>query len=292
MIGASERGMRVHHLNCGTISTVGGHLSDGLTPGLGPARFACHCLLVETDRDLVLVDSGFGMEDVLRPTPRLSRSFLRLVRVAFDARDTAIEQVKELGFKPADVRHIVLTHLDFDHAGGIADFPHATVHVLGQELAAARHRRGFIGRRRYRPAQFRSVANWQEYQAGGEPWFGFGAVRQLKQLPPELLLVPLQGHTLGHCGVAVQTGSTWLLHAGDAYFNRREIHEPRPSCPVGARAFQWLMQADGKGRQQNRRRLRELVQRQREDVIVFCSHDMTELQDRQRATEMTQSRTA
>jgi glyoxylase-like metal-dependent hydrolase (beta-lactamase superfamily II) len=36
-------------------------------------------------------------------------------------------QVQRLGFDPRDVRHIVLTHLDFDHAGGLDDFPHATV---------------------------------------------------------------------------------------------------------------------------------------------------------------------
>jgi len=33
----------------------------------------------------------------------------------------------------SDVRHIVLTHLGFDHAGGLDDFPAATVHLLRQE---------------------------------------------------------------------------------------------------------------------------------------------------------------
>src|SRR3546814_2886084 len=58
----------------------------------------------------------------------------------------------------------------------------------------------------------------------GERWFGFEAVRDLDGLPPEILLVPLPGHTWGHSGVAVQEdGGGWLLHAGDAYFYRGEV---------------------------------------------------------------------
>ena len=33
------------------------------------------------------------------------------------------------GFRREDVRHILVTHLDFDHAGGLPDFPDAVVHV-------------------------------------------------------------------------------------------------------------------------------------------------------------------
>ena len=57
---------------------------------------------------------------------------------------TGAEGDGNLGFSPDDVRHIVLTHLDFDHAGGIEDFPNARVHVLAREREAAeRERRGF-----------------------------------------------------------------------------------------------------------------------------------------------------
>ena len=265
--------MRVHHLNCGSMCPVGG-------PALG-----CHCLLIETDQGLVLVDSGFGTEDMARPRPRLSGLFIRLGRIRFEPMDTALEQVRELGFKPQDVRHIVLTHLDFDHAGGIIDFPAATVHVLAEEAAAARHRRGFIARRRYRPAQWRAAAKWQEYRAEGDDWFGFAAVRALKGLPPEILLVPLAGHSAGHCGVAVRDGARWLLHAGDAYFDRAEMHAQHPRCPRALAALQWLMQTDGAARRRNQQRLRELAARERDDVTIFCSHDVSELETCQRLAD-------
>src|SRR5690606_14297750 len=121
------------------------------------------------------------------------------------------------GFKAADVRHILLTHLDFDHAGGIEDFPQARVHVMVDELVAATRRRTPVDRGRYRPRQWNEDVAWRSYSGGGEPWFGFAAVRDLEGLPPEILMIPLVGHTRGHCGVAVRTAEGWLLHAGDAY---------------------------------------------------------------------------
>src|SRR5690349_10843235 len=56
--------LRVHHLNCTTMCPPGGRLMDGRVGASGPAALVCHCLLVETDRSLVLVDTGFGLNDV------------------------------------------------------------------------------------------------------------------------------------------------------------------------------------------------------------------------------------
>lgn len=71
------------------------------------------------------------------------------------------------------------------------------------ERATAGDRRGLIRRHRYLPAQWDGLADWREYDEGGEPWFGFPAVRALNGLPPEILMVPLAGHTPGHAGIAV-----------------------------------------------------------------------------------------
>jgi len=60
----------------------------------------------------------------------LSRFFLFLLSPDFREEHTALRQIERLGYHPRDVRHIVLSHLDFDHAGGLDDFPHATVHML------------------------------------------------------------------------------------------------------------------------------------------------------------------
>lgn len=113
--------MRIHHLNCGCMCPFGGALFDGISQGL-TAHLVCHCLLVETQHGLVLIDTGFGNRDIEAPTSRLSPLFIQVNGIQFDRKYTALHQIGQLGFEVSDVRHIVLTHLDFDHAGGKRGF--------------------------------------------------------------------------------------------------------------------------------------------------------------------------
>lgn len=273
--------MRIHHLNCGTCCPAGGALFDGTSVG-GRAHLVCHCLLIESEAGLVLVDTGYGTRDVARPRQRLAEFFIQLCNPQLRGEETARAQVIARGFDPADVRHIVLTHLDFDHAGGIEDFPNATIHLLSREREVADARAGgaFVGRRRYRPQQWDEAENWRLYAAGGgERWFGFDAVRQLEGLPPELLLVPLAGHSWGHAGVAIQEDDgQWLLHAGDAYFYRGEVGSEDYHCPPGLRGYQKLMEVDRVARLANQRRLRRLSLDHAGEVRMFCAHDAVEFE--------------
>ena len=269
--------MRIHHLNCVTMCPIGGRLMDGRSRSLWRGRLTCHCLLIETGSALTLVDTGFGLRDVADPTGRLSRFFLAEVRPDLREEMTAIRQIEALGLDPADVRDIVLTHLDFDHAGGLDDFPQATVHLLAAEAEAARDRPTPIARGRYRPQQWGPQGRWQLYPSGGgEPWFGFASVRDLVGLPPEVLLVPLAGHTAGHAGVAIAHGDGWLLHAGDAYFHHHELDGGR--CPIGVRGYQRMMDTDREARLANQERLRELDRRHGAEVRTFCAHDPDEFE--------------
>lgn len=270
--------MRIHHLNCGTCCPWGGRLFDGTSRGFLRGHIVCHCLLIESDNGLVLVDTGFGARDVGRHD-RIAAFFRVLNQPQFRHEETAVHQLRALGFHPEDVRHILVTHLDFDHAGGLEDFPNATVHILAREKEVADERRGgtFVGTRRYRPGQWDEVKDWALYPSGrGEPWMGFDCVRQLQGLPPEILLVPLAGHTWGHAGVAVQADAGWLLHAGDAYFYRGEMRQEKRQCPPGMRFYQWMMEVDRSARLSNQERLRRLSLDEAADVRIFCAHDRTE----------------
>ncbi|GAM99978.1 hypothetical protein U91I_03636 [alpha proteobacterium U9-1i] len=268
--------MRVHHLNCGTHCPLGGALFDGTSAGLF-ANITTHCLLIEAGNGLVLVDTGYGVQDVRRPHARLPWLWPGILNPRLREADTALRQIEARGFSARDVRHIVLTHLDFDHAGGIEDFPEARVHVLEAERTAAEVKhRSFVANQRYRPTQWDEVRDWRTYVGGGEPWFGFGAVRGLDGLPPEILMVPLRGHTIGHAGVAVSTPSGWLLHAGDAYLHRHEMETPY-HCPVGMAAYERIMDTDSPARHANQARLRRL--KESGQAKVFCSHDAEELKE-------------
>ena len=248
----------------------GGRLWDGRTPGLGPAHLSCRCLLAETEAGLVLVDTGFGLEDVSRPVPRLSRAFYHADRPHLEADETAISRLRQRGFDPHDVHHIVMTHLDFDHAGGLTDFPWATVHVHAREVAAARRRATPVERGRYRPPQLSHPM--KAYEAPGEPWLDLPTVRGLEGLPPSIFLVPLPGHTQGHCGVALGTDDGWVLHAGDAIFMHSELREPLTMPPLAA-AYASFMQVDRAARLESRHALRALAREHGEEVTILCTHD-------------------
>lgn len=97
------------------------------------------------------MDTGYGVPDVVAPRRRLSGAFLALVKPELREEMTALRQIERLGYRAGDVRHIVLSHLDFDHAGGLDDFPDATVHLLAEEKRSAVAQRTPLDRMRYRP---------------------------------------------------------------------------------------------------------------------------------------------
>jgi glyoxylase-like metal-dependent hydrolase (beta-lactamase superfamily II) len=127
-------------------------------------------------------------------------------------------------------------------------------------------------RERYVAVHWAHGPKWVEHGAEGDDWFGFQSVRVLPGVEPEIVLVPLFGHTRGHTGVAVKQGERWLLHCGDAFFHRGEM-QTRPSCPPVLKGFQNLNSVDNGARRQNSERLRELALREAGQVELFCAHD-------------------
>jgi glyoxylase-like metal-dependent hydrolase (beta-lactamase superfamily II) len=113
---------------------------------------------------------------------------------------------------------------------------------------------------------------WRTYSEEGEPWFGFEAVRWLEGLPEEMFYIPLAGHTMGHCGVVLDTEDGWLLDAGDAYFDSREVHQQKRQCAFGVGLFQKVVTTDKEARFQNQDRLRQLIATHPE-IDVFAAHD-------------------
>ena len=92
-------------------------------------------LLIETDNSLVLVDSGFGTDDCANPK-RVGPT-RRMVRPVLRHEETVAHQIEQLGFARDDVRHIIITHMDMDHAGGLSDFSAAQIHLTSAEALGA-----------------------------------------------------------------------------------------------------------------------------------------------------------
>lgn len=267
--------MHVHHLNAGTLCPISAKLVNGRGSLFERARLVCHVLLLETDDGLVLVDTGLGVGDIAQPR-RLGEAWLKNAAPRLAVEETAIEQVKALGFAPADVRHILLTHLDRDHAGGIADFPLAKVHLHLREHQAAVTGELPARKGRYLRSQWRGRSQWMLYGEAGEDWFGFQGVRALDDRNPDVLVIPLPGHTPGHCGVAVRTPRQWLLHAGDSYFFHGQIQTPALPAPLALGLFQRRTDTNRTLRIANQERLRVLNARHGAEISIFSSHDPQE----------------
>lgn len=247
------------------------HVNAGWLEAPPNPRVCCHCLLISDGRSAALVDTGIGLADVADPLRRVGQQAIEMAGFQFDAASTLRRQFERDDFPIESIEHVVMTHLDADHAGGLADFPWAAVHVSAEELAAVER-----GDTRYRDAQFDHGPRWRAYSATHateEAWFGLAARRVNVGMNAVVLLVPLFGHTAGHCGVAIEGTDGWTLHTGDAYYLRGELTDP--AHPVDRIAAQRAV--NDAARRRSLAELRRLAHDHKDEVRLFGYHDVEEL---------------
>ncbi|PCE66739.1 MBL fold hydrolase [Sediminicola luteus] len=244
--------MKVHHLNCVQIESPMGS-------AIG------HCLLIEHNQGLILIDAGIGLNETRAPFQTLGKELIDLTGFQFDEERTAYRQIERLGLDPAQVSDIVISHLDPDHIGGLADFPQARIHLSQEEYQA------FVqGNDRYLPYQMAHKPDLALYPTNDSTWLGLSA-RKI-DLPFEIYLIPLFGHTLGHCGVSVKQSEKWLFYAGDAYYLRAELENE--NHPVDQLAT--IRAVDNKQRLDALEKVRSLIKNHGNQLFYFGYHDPSE----------------
>jgi glyoxylase-like metal-dependent hydrolase (beta-lactamase superfamily II) len=248
--------IKIHHINSGQLRAF---------PNDSVPASIIHCIVIQDGERLILIDSGFGLAEMRRPD-LLGKEAIAFWGIETDEHFTVIREIERLGLKPEQVTDIILTHGDVDHAGGLADFPRARVHVSAEEAEAIQG-----GNPRYVARQFAHGPDFKTYVANSHQWRGFEARPVEVGLSAPVFFIPLFGHTVGHCGVAVQTGDGWLLHAGDSYYRRVEVDSP--DHPVAAMAQNFA--ADNPARLRSLELLRGL-KADGAQLTVFSSHDYSE----------------
>jgi glyoxylase-like metal-dependent hydrolase (beta-lactamase superfamily II) len=133
------------------------------------------------------------------------------------------EAVRRLGIEPDQVGEVVLTHLHFDHAGNIGDFPQAQVAVQAGELEYT------TGKAMTHPAlnhffEADDVVEVVRRVHGG----GVRVVEGDLELAPGLQLCLIGGHTKGLQVVRVHTARGWVVLASDALHYYANFHERNP----------------------------------------------------------------
>jgi glyoxylase-like metal-dependent hydrolase (beta-lactamase superfamily II) len=127
------------------LATGFGHIAKGLFvqgAGMKSVQFPILSVLIERDDDLVLFDTGIGTridQEMRTPIYWGNLFFHRCVmRTQFDPeRDALVHQLSRLGFKTSDVRNVIISHLHWDHAGGMRDFPQAHFFIGRREWTFA-----------------------------------------------------------------------------------------------------------------------------------------------------------
>ena len=180
-----------------------------------------HCFLLEHSEGLVLFDTGLDPAIASDPgyvDSAIGRFILRRVfRLHIGPQDALDLRLADLGFRASDVRKAVLSHLHFDHIGGIAHIPQADLLVSTAEwsqLAGPRPERDWVLREhielpgaRWRPIDFTPTDDPLLAPFGGcYDVMGDGS----------MLLLPTPGHSPGSMSMLVRSSNLPpLLLAGD-----------------------------------------------------------------------------
>jgi glyoxylase-like metal-dependent hydrolase (beta-lactamase superfamily II) len=267
--------MKIHHLNCGSLCPLSHPLLNRAMPQLDRFNLVCHCLLIESPSGLILVDTGMGLEDVKNHERYISNfRFKQLARPKLDLEETAFMQITRMGFNPKDVKHIIATHFDSDHIGGLADFPWAKVHLLKDEWEAAQNPKGLREKARYNKIRWEQNRDIETYETQGDAWEGFKRVQNLKGIDPSIYLVSLPGHTKGHAGVLIEKEAN-IFMAGDAFIQEVQLGEDKVPLPISL--YGRMTNEDSHEAETTLKKLKVLKQTKPE-LSIFCSHDFNQFQ--------------
>jgi glyoxylase-like metal-dependent hydrolase (beta-lactamase superfamily II) len=253
----------------GFIESSGGRLSTLHMLGLGTPRSKWDWLPVPAylirhpSAGVVLVDTGLHPSVSAKPSANLGRLMAWYTKARLEAGQDLPAQLRSRGIEARDVRLVVMTHLHFDHASGMAEFPGAAFILSEREWeAASGDRRPFF--RGYRPAHYDYAFDYRTVSYSGEAvtsyssfghtfdLFGDGSVR----------LASTPGHSAGHQSVVARLRDRDLVIAGDLVYTRAQLEgsaeQPRP--------------ADEHNLRRSLQELR-LFHRQYPDAVIIPGHD-------------------
>ncbi|AWX45011.1 putative metallo-hydrolase [Flagellimonas maritima] len=249
--------MKVHHLNCVQIESP-------LGSAIG------HCMLLEEQDKFILIDAGIGLSETKEPELKLGKELIEITGFKFDEEITAIKQIEKLGINPNQVKDCIISHLDPDHIGGLADFPNLKIHLAKEE-----HESFKSGNKRYLQNQLEHGPKTRLYKRNDGEWFGLPSRKLGLDFETEIYLIPLFGHTLGHCGITFKNNGKWIFYVGDAYYLRGELENK--NHPVDELAT--IRAEDNVTRKKSLDNVRKVLKDYGNEIEHFGYHDPTEFKN-------------
>lgn len=210
---------------------------------------ACNCFLLRDGRHSVLIDAGYGGKHA-----PLDRKFYDL-----QAGEPLLASLAQLGLSARDVDAVILSHLHWDHAGGLTRRAAGGLQLV---FPRARH---FVGRTEWEDAH-----SGAEELGGSYPPDNFAPLKGCPALEliddgaepiPGIRVFITGGHTRGHLAIIVEDGDASAVYTGDL-------------CPSAAHLRRlWSLAYDLYPLETRREKPRQLAAAvQRGSVVLWC-HD-------------------
>lgn len=166
------------------------------------AMLICH------PKGLIVFDTGLGREV---DTQFKDFPFMTQQTVKFKLIAPLVDQVDFDEACPGRPVDVVLSHLHWDHAGGIEDLSGVPVWVVPTALSAANNDgvdHGFL------PSQLDGEINWQDLIFSDGAYASYSVSKDIFS-DGSVVAVPMQGHTTGSIGLFVAVGEKRLFLTGD-----------------------------------------------------------------------------
>ena len=224
--------VRVRTLTCGFLTSDAG----GMVPGqVGTMRMPVGAFLIEHADGTAVFDTGMHPE--LATTKDRMGVTADLFEVELSEASSVAGQLAERELGPEAIDLVIVSHLHFDHCGGLGLLPDARLLVQRAEWAAA-FDGPLVELGVFNPGDFDLGHDRQELD-GEHDVFGDGSV----------VIVPTPGHTAGHQSVLIERR---LLLTGDACYCRLALDVDSPPAfahdvEQQRRGFAWLRQQEEAG---------------------------------------------
>lgn len=175
----------------------------------------------------------------------------------------AAAQLKTLGIDAKDVELVVMTHLHFDHASALCDFPNATVLVDEREWRAAWARGGLLNG--YSTAQLDPSPTYRTIDFTSAPMVSRGPFERTIDVFGDgaLTLCSTPGHTAGHMSPIARLQEGEALLSADAAYTLPTIRDgERPFLTYDRKAFEHSL------------RQIQTYDRENPEAVIIPGHDM------------------
>lgn len=174
-------------LNLGWMTAPAGLWRQGDAEPGRSLRLPVPAYLIETESERILVDTGLHPDAVTAPDARYGEG-TALGHFGLEQEEGLAKQV-DLD----TVTRLVLTHLHFDHAGGLALIPKSVPVVLQRAEWEAAHDRAGVERNFFQPADYADAPSNLTLIDDDHDLLGDGSI----------MLLSTPGHTSGHQSVRI-----------------------------------------------------------------------------------------